>query len=146
MTAQRDAGELAVLGMDPDREPRDLKARMGVVPQEINLDLELTVLENMLVYGRYFGMRRDDARARALELLRFVDLHERTDETVRKLQGSRKETARHWPRLAPILAHGPRIGHIPQWRLLPRQIANRAIRSDGESLITLTNGFHIFMF
>ena len=83
----RDAGDLEVLGMDPDVQPRDLKARLGVVPQEVNLDLELTVLENMLVYGRYFGMARDQARERALDLLRFVDLHERADDTVVRLSG-----------------------------------------------------------
>ena len=59
--SSRDAGDLSVLGMDPDRDARALKARLGVVPQEINLDLELTVLENMLVYARYFGIRRADA-------------------------------------------------------------------------------------
>ncbi|MGB1526699.1 MAG: ATP-binding cassette domain-containing protein, partial [Miltoncostaeaceae bacterium] len=53
--SHRDAGALEVLGTDPDRDPRTLKARLGVVPQEVNLDLELSVIENMVVYGRYFG-------------------------------------------------------------------------------------------
>ncbi len=140
--SSRDAGELAVLGMDPDREPRDLKARLGVVPQEINLDLELTVLENMLVYGRYFGMRRDDARARALELLRFVDLHERTDETVMKLSGGmqrRLQIARaliNEPEM--ILLDEPTTGLDPQARRLVWERL-RDLRAGGTSVVITTH-------
>ncbi len=59
----RDAGELRVLGRDPDRAPRALKQRLGVVAQDINLDLELTVRENLLVYARYFALSRPEAAA-----------------------------------------------------------------------------------
>lgn len=140
--SSRDAGELAVLGMDPDSQPRELKARLGVVPQEINLDLELTVLENMLVYARYFGMRRDDARARALELLRFVDLHERADDTVMKLSGGmqrRLQIARaliNEPEM--ILLDEPTTGLDPQARRLVWERL-RDLRAGGTSVVITTH-------
>ena len=83
----RDGGELRVLGYDPDREPRALKRRIGVVAQDINLDLELSVYENLLVYANYFAIPRDEARRRADELLTFVRLHERREEAVERLSG-----------------------------------------------------------
>ena len=62
----RSAGELTVLGIDPDRDGPKIRARLGVVPQLDNLDLELTVRENLHIYGRYFGMSRAQVRARPL--------------------------------------------------------------------------------
>src|SRR5436190_19822367 len=62
-------GTLRVLGMDPESEGPKIRARLGVVPQEDTLDLELTVLENLLVYGRYFDLPRGEVRARAEQLL-----------------------------------------------------------------------------
>lgn len=138
----RDSGELTVLGMDPDRQPRALKARLGVVPQEVNLDLELTVLENMLVYARYFGMRRDDARERALGLLRFVDLHERIDDTVVRLSGGmqrRLQIARaliNDPEM--ILLDEPTTGLDPQARRLVWERL-RDLRSRGTSVVITTH-------
>lgn len=138
----RDGGELSVLGLDPDREPRALKARLGVVPQEVNLDLELTVLENMLVYARYFGMRQGEARGRALELLRFVDLHERTDDTVVKLSGGmqrRLQIARaliNDPEM--ILLDEPTTGLDPQARRLVWERL-RDLRSRGTSVVITTH-------
>jgi lipooligosaccharide transport system ATP-binding protein len=83
----RDEGQLEVLGRDPDREPRALKQRLGVVAQDINLDLELTVRENLLIYARYFALSRARARAQADELLEFVRLQERANEPVDSLSG-----------------------------------------------------------
>jgi lipooligosaccharide transport system ATP-binding protein len=83
----RDAGDLTVLGYDPDRAPRELKRRLGVVAQDTNLDLELSVYENLLVYARYFAIPRPDAIRRADELLAFVRLTERRDEAVERLSG-----------------------------------------------------------
>ena len=83
----RDEGQLEVLGRDPDREPRALKQRLGVVAQDINLDLELTVRENLLIYARYFALSRARARAQADELLEFVRLQERANEPVGSLSG-----------------------------------------------------------
>jgi lipooligosaccharide transport system ATP-binding protein len=138
----RDSGDLTVLGMDPDVEPRALKARLGVVPQEVNLDLELTVLENMLVYARYFGMGRAEAHERALELLRFVDLHERIDDTVVRLSGGmqrRLQIARaliNEPEM--ILLDEPTTGLDPQARRLVWERL-RDLRSRGTSVVITTH-------
>src|SRR5499425_3671157 len=71
------AGELTVLGLDPVADGREIRSRLGVVPQEDTLDLELTVRENLLIYGRYFGLRRDVINDRTDQLLDFVQLAER---------------------------------------------------------------------
>ena len=83
-------GSLRVFGRDPSREGPEIRARLGVVPQEDNLDLELDVGENLLVYGRYFGLPRDLVRSRAEELLEFVQLHERRKSKVEPLSGGMK--------------------------------------------------------
>src|SRR5438270_12374947 len=81
------AGELAVLGGDPVRDGSAIRARLGVVPQEDTLDLELTVQENLLVYGRYFGLPRRLIKERTEELLRFVQLEDRAKDKVGPLSG-----------------------------------------------------------
>ena len=86
----RDAGELRVLGMDPAEHPREIKARLGVVPQEDNLDTDLTVVENLLAYARYFDIRRDVARVRAVEALQTLNLTEKTNEQIYNLSGGMK--------------------------------------------------------
>jgi len=63
------AGELSILGLDPVRDGREIRARLGVVPQDDTLDVELTVRENLLIYGRYFGLPRDVIRERTAGLL-----------------------------------------------------------------------------
>jgi lipooligosaccharide transport system ATP-binding protein len=83
-------GTLRVLGMDPATDGPAIRARLGVVPQEDNLDLELTVYENILIYGRYFGMSRAAIKERAAELLDFVQLTERRDDQVDPLSGGLK--------------------------------------------------------
>ena len=138
----RDSGELTVLGMDPERDPRDLKARLGVVPQEVNLDLELTVLENMLVYARYFGIPGEHARERADRLLRFVDLDARAGDTVVKLSGGmqrRLQIARaliNEPDL--ILLDEPTTGLDPQARRLVWERL-RDLRARGTSVVMTTH-------
>jgi lipooligosaccharide transport system ATP-binding protein len=84
------AGRLRVLGADPVVDGSAIRARLGVVPQEDNLDLELTVRENLVVYGRYFDLPKADARARADELLAFVQLGDRADAQVDSLSGGLK--------------------------------------------------------
>jgi lipooligosaccharide transport system ATP-binding protein len=84
------AGSLRVLGHDPATEGPTIRARLGVVPQEDNLDQELTVRQNLLVYARYFGIDRRTARTRADELLEFVQLTERADDRVDPLSGGMK--------------------------------------------------------
>ena len=83
-------GTLLVLGLDPAVDGATIKARMGVVPQQDTLDFELTVFENLIVYGRYFGIPMDTIKARADELLEFVQLHERRDSRVEPLSGGMK--------------------------------------------------------
>jgi len=86
----RSGGELSILGLDPDLHGPAIRARLGVVPQEDTLDVELTVRENLLVYGRYFGLRRDVIRERTARLLDFVQLAERADDQVEPLSGGMK--------------------------------------------------------
>jgi lipooligosaccharide transport system ATP-binding protein len=83
-------GTLRVLGRDPERDGPAIRERLGVVPQEDNLDLELDVGENLLVYGRFFGLPRDEIRRRSDELLEFVQLADRSDARVDSLSGGMK--------------------------------------------------------
>ena len=78
----RTSGELRVLGLDPTESGADIRARIGVVPQEDNLDTELTVWDNLMIYGRYFDLPRAEIRERATELLEFVQLSDRRDSRV----------------------------------------------------------------
>src|SRR5450432_3221016 len=84
------AGELSILGMDSVRQGQAIRARLGVVPQEDTLDVELTVRENLLIYGRYFGLRRDVIKERTARLLDFVQLTDRADDQVEPLSGGMK--------------------------------------------------------
>src|SRR6266705_2354297 len=83
-------GELSILGLDPVADGPVIRARLGVVPQEDTLDLELTVRENLLVYGRYFGMSRELIRHRTASLLDFVQLGDRAGDQVEPLSGGMK--------------------------------------------------------
>jgi lipooligosaccharide transport system ATP-binding protein len=85
-----DGGELQVLGLDATRERRAIKSRLGVVPQETNLDGDLTVRENLLQQARYFGIDAGVAEERATELLSFALLTERADERIHALSGGMK--------------------------------------------------------
>jgi len=138
----RDGGLLEVLGRDPDRSPRALKQRLGVVAQDINLDLELTVRENLLVYARYFALPRPEAQQRADALLEFVRLTERSNEAVERLSGGmqrRLQIARalvNEPEL--ILLDEPTTGLDPQarhavWDRL------RELRRRGTTLVLTTH-------
>lgn len=85
---RRDGGQLEVLGLDPDDSPAALKAQLGVVAQETNLDMELTVRQNLLVWARYFDISGASARARADETLHNMSLADRADRPVRTLSGA----------------------------------------------------------
>jgi lipooligosaccharide transport system ATP-binding protein len=84
------SGYLRVLGLDPATDGPAIRARLGVVPQEDSLDTELTVEENLIVYGRYFDLPRPLLRQRAAELLEFVQLSERAKDQVEPLSGGMK--------------------------------------------------------
>jgi len=86
----RTSGSLQVLGMDPDVDGPRIRARIGVVPQLDNLDTELTVRENLQVYGRYFGLSRARVREKAVELMQFAQLSDRADTPVEPLSGGMK--------------------------------------------------------
>jgi len=83
-------GTLRVLGRDPLEDGPAIRSRLGVVPQLDNLDNELTVRENLVIYGRYFGLSRGELRERADELLEFVQLSERATDPVEPLSGGMK--------------------------------------------------------
>ncbi|HSL76109.1 MAG TPA: ATP-binding cassette domain-containing protein [Candidatus Limnocylindrales bacterium] len=83
-------GTLRILGQDPDRDGPRIRARLGVVPQQDTLDNELTVRENLLIYGRYFGLSRAECAKRADDLLDFAQLTERAGDQVEHLSGGMK--------------------------------------------------------
>jgi lipooligosaccharide transport system ATP-binding protein len=86
----RSGGDLSVFGLDPAEHGPDIRARLGVVPQLDNLDFELTVWENLLVYGRFFGLPTQTIRERADELLEFLQLTERRSSKIEPLSGGMK--------------------------------------------------------
>ncbi|GAB3731029.1 ATP-binding cassette domain-containing protein [Amycolatopsis oliviviridis] len=86
----RTEGDLRVLGMDPDVEGPKIRARLGVVPQQDNLDTELTVRQNLQIYGRYFGLSRAHVRSKAEELMEFAQLTDRANAEVDSLSGGMK--------------------------------------------------------
>ena len=83
-------GTLRVLGRDPERDGPEIRSRLGVVPQDDNLDLELDVGENLHVYGRFFALPSDEIRRRTDELLEFVHLADRRESRVDSLSGGMK--------------------------------------------------------
>lgn len=88
--AEPTGGELSVVGLDVTRHDREVKRRIGVVPQENNLDEGLKVRENLVVYGRYFDLPRKLVLQRADELLDFVQLTEKAEQKVEALSGGMK--------------------------------------------------------
>ena len=83
-------GTLRVFGLDPARAGREIRARLGVVPQEDTLDLELTVADNLYIYGRYFDLPRSVIRERSRELMAFAQLTDRQLDKVEPLSGGMK--------------------------------------------------------
>jgi lipooligosaccharide transport system ATP-binding protein len=83
-------GYLRVMGLDPATDGPEIRGRIGVVPQEENLDEELSVYENLLIYGRYFGLPKKVIDERVAELLHFAALQERRDSRVEPLSGGMK--------------------------------------------------------
>jgi len=83
-------GKLSILDLDPVTQGADIRARLGVAPQHDTLDTELTVRENIIIYGRYFGLPRSELGRRADELIDFVQLTERANDKVEPLSGGMK--------------------------------------------------------
>jgi len=137
-----DGGRLAVLGLDPMTQRRAIKRRLGVVPQEDNLDYDLTTRENLEVYGRYFDVPRDDLRRRVDELLPFVQLQEKAQASVRALSGGMKRRLLVARALVgepeALLLDEPTTGLDPQARhLLWERL--RALRAREKTLVLTTH-------
>jgi len=101
----RTSGDLRILGLDPNDSGPEIRSRLGVVPQADNLDTELRVRENLIVYGRYFGLSRAYLRTRADELLAFAQLSDRAKDKVDDLSGGMKRRLT----IARALINDPRI-------------------------------------
>jgi lipooligosaccharide transport system ATP-binding protein len=136
------SGELDVAGLDVRRCEREIKRRIGVVPQENNLDDELKVKENLLVYGRYYDLPRKLALQRAEELLDFVQLTEKAESKVEQLSGGMKRRLL----IARALINDPEIvvldepttGLDPQARHLVWDRL-RALTAEGKTLLLTTH-------
>jgi lipooligosaccharide transport system ATP-binding protein len=135
-------GELRVLGLDAARERRRIKSRLGVVPQETNLDGELTVRENLVVHARYFGLHPEQVAGRVDELLDFTLLRDRADETIWSLSGGMKRrllVARalvNEPDM--VVLDEPTTGLDPQARLAVWRALER-LRAGGVTLLLTTH-------
>ncbi|MBI2705884.1 MAG: ABC transporter ATP-binding protein [Actinobacteria bacterium] len=136
------AGSLSVLGQDPKHDGPKIRARLGVVPQEDNLDIELSVLDNLILYGRYFGIPKATLRDRAAELLEFVQLSDRAKSKVDPLSGGMKRRltiARalvNEPHL--LLLDEPTTGLDPQARHLVWERLYR-LKQDGVTQVLTTH-------
>ena len=89
-TSQRTSGDLTILGKDPEKFGPQIRAHLGVVPQQDNLDTHLTVTENLYIYGRYFGLSRKFLKGKIEELLAFAQLEEKRNSKVESLSGGMK--------------------------------------------------------
>lgn len=88
--SSRTGGSLSILGLDPDRHGPEIRSRLGVVPQQDNLDGELNARENLYIYGRYFGLPGRVCREKAAELLSFAQLEDKATSKVDQLSGGMK--------------------------------------------------------
>jgi len=136
------AGHMTVFGFDPTTQGRGIRQRIGVVPQEDNLDLELTVSENLYIYGRYHDMSKAEIKPRIDELLDFAQLTDRRDAQVEPLSGGMKRRltiARaliNEPEL--VILDEPTTGLDPQARHLLWDRLYR-LKQDGATLIITTH-------
>ena len=89
-TSQRTSGDLEILGKDPNKKGPEIRAHLGVVPQQDNLDFELKVWENLYIYGRYFGLARKFVKAKIEELLAFAQLEDKRNVKTEALSGGMK--------------------------------------------------------
>jgi lipooligosaccharide transport system ATP-binding protein len=141
-TSPVSSGTLRVLGMDPAHNGPEIRARIGVVPQDDCLDRELTVRENLFVYGRYFGLAKTVIRDRIVGLLAFAQLEEKADAQVETLSGGmrrRLTIARsliNEPEI--VLLDEPTTGLDPQARHVLWDRLYR-LKQDGVTLIITTH-------
>ena len=103
--SSRTSGNLSILGLDPDRYGPEIRSRLGVIPQQDNLDGELNARENLFIYGRYFGLPAAVCHAKADELLAFAQLEDKAKNKVDQLSGGMKRRLT----IARGLVNDPRI-------------------------------------
>jgi len=101
----RTSGELSILGLDPNADGPAIRAQLGVVPQQDNLDHEVTVRDNLVVYGRYFGLPSSGLKEKADELLQFAELGDKAAQKIDQLSGGMKRRLT----IARSLINDPRI-------------------------------------
>jgi len=138
----RTSGSLHIFSMDPDLAGREIRSRLGVVPQETNLDSELSVVENLLIYATFFDITPGDARSRTEELLDFFELSAKRDTIIEQLSGGMKRRlllARamiNHPEI--LILDEPTIGLDPQAR---HHIWERLqhIRAQGNTIVLTTH-------
>src|SRR3989440_6079081 len=136
------AGDLRVLGMDPATNARDIKRRTGVLPQEYNLDEEVSVLENLVIYARYFDIPARTSKPRAEELLEFMALGDKRDWRVPRLSGGMKRrlmiarALMNEPEL--LILDEPTTGLDPQARHLVWEKL-RSLKREGVTLLLTTH-------
>lgn len=141
-TLQRSGGELTIMGLDPEQRGPQVRAHLGVVPQQDNLDEELHVGDNIVVYGRYFGLPHSYLRPRAKELVEFAQLSDKIDTKVTELSGGMKRRltiARaliNEPRI--LLLDEPTTGLDPQARHILWDRLFR-LKEEGVTLIVTTH-------
>ncbi|WP_298129660.1 ABC transporter ATP-binding protein [Micropruina sp.] len=141
-TSLRTSGTLTVLGLDPETHGPEVRANLGVVPQQDNLDTELRCRENLITYGRYFGLPRSYLRGRADDLLAFAQLTDKADEKVDNLSGGMKRRltiARgliNEPRI--LLLDEPTTGLDPQARHILWDRLFR-LKEEGVTLVVTTH-------
>ena len=138
----RSGGTLTVFGLDPNKHPAEIKRRIGVVPQETNLDPDFTCEGNLLTYARYFDIPAPLARRRTDELLAFVQLLEKRNVTIEKLSGGMKRRlilARalvNSPEL--LILDEPTIGLDPQARHLVWERL-KTLQTQGSTIVLTTH-------
>ncbi len=157
-------GELRVTGLEITQNEREVKRRIGIVPQEDNLDNDLKVMENLLVYGRYYDLPRKVAQRRAEELLEFVQLSEKAGAEVEQLSGGMKRRlliaralindpdivvldepttgldpqARHlvWDRLRELTSEGKTLVLTTHYMEEAAQLCDRLVIMEGGEIVT----------
>jgi lipooligosaccharide transport system ATP-binding protein len=138
----RDGGDLKVLGMDPKTDARAIKARLGVVPQEDNLDPDFTVRENLTIFARFFGISPKDAGPRADQLLEFMKLTDKANGRVDELSGGMKRRLVVARSLIAnpdvLLLDEPTTGLDPQARHSLWETI-RALRREGKTILLTTH-------
>jgi lipooligosaccharide transport system ATP-binding protein len=136
------AGSLTVLGMDPATQARDIKRRTGMLPQEYNLDEEVSVLENLVIYARYFDISPRVSTPRAEELLEFMQLTDKRDWRIPRLSGGMKRrlmiarALMNQPEL--LILDEPTTGLDPQARHLVWERL-RSLKREGVTLLLTTH-------